>query len=132
MMGQDEDLDVIGRIVSPPTLPLGVRPIPANGTEHVPPKNPGPDIAKATRREIVVNPGGTAIPGEHGLLEPAGRDQPLVQFLAADAERMVEVLIGTRSVSVEREGETFNANPGGTVRRQAAQAPPPLRSRPEY
>src|SRR5262245_47552676 len=57
MMGQDEDWNVIRWIVSPPAFPVSVRPVPTNGSEHVPPQNPGPNILKATGGEIIVNPG---------------------------------------------------------------------------
>ena len=69
MMGQDEDWNVIRRIVSPPAFPVYVRPVPTNGSEHVPPKNPGPNILKATGGEIIVNPGRTAVLAEQGPLE---------------------------------------------------------------
>src|ERR1700686_2187695 len=48
-----------------------VRPVPTNGSEHVPPKNPGPNILKATGGEIIVNPGRTAVLAEQGPLERA-------------------------------------------------------------
>ncbi len=70
-MGQDEDGNVIRRIVAPPTLPVCVRPIPTNGSEHVPPKDPGANILKAAGGEIVVNPGSAALLAEQGLLEGA-------------------------------------------------------------
>ena len=71
MMGQDEDWNVIRWIVSPPAFPVCVRPVPTNGSEHVPPKNPGPNILKATGGEVIVNAGGTAILAEQGSLERA-------------------------------------------------------------
>ena len=61
MMRQDENGNVIRRIVSPPAFPVGVRPVPTNGPEHVPAKNPGPNILEATGGEIIVNPGRTAV-----------------------------------------------------------------------
>jgi hypothetical protein len=66
MMGQDEDWNVIRWIVSPPALPVCVRPVPTNGSEHVPSKNPGPNILKAAGGEIIVNPGRTAVLAEQG------------------------------------------------------------------
>src|ERR1700675_1023331 len=69
-----------------------VRPPPPNGSEHVPPKNPGPNILKATGGEIIVNPGRTAVLAEQGPLERACWDQPLVQLRPANAERIVDVL----------------------------------------
>src|SRR5437773_5636854 len=71
MVGQDEDWNVIRWIVSPPAFPARVRPVPTKGAKHVPPKNPGPDILKATAGEIVVNPGRTAVLAEQAPLERA-------------------------------------------------------------
>lgn len=110
MMGQDEHRNVVRRAIAPPAFPVHVRPFPANGAEHVAPENPGPDILKATGSELIVHPGRTAVLAEQGLLECARRDQPLVQFNPAIAERIIDVLIRTRSISVEREGEACNSN----------------------
>jgi hypothetical protein len=71
IMGQDEDWNVIRWMVSPPAFPVCVRPVPTNGSEHVPPKNPGPNILKATGGEITLNPGRTAAFAEKGPLERA-------------------------------------------------------------
>src|SRR5580692_10780119 len=71
MMGQDEDWNVIRWIVSPPAFPVCVRPVPTNGSEHVSPKNPGPNILKATGGEVIVNAGGTVVLAEQGPLERA-------------------------------------------------------------
>src|SRR5438045_2229330 len=40
MMSQDEDRNVIRRVVSPPAFPVHVRPGTANWPEHVPSENP--------------------------------------------------------------------------------------------
>ncbi|WP_223834748.1 hypothetical protein [Pseudomonas sp. JM0905a] len=111
MVGQDEGWNVIWRIISPPAFPVGVRPISTNGSEHVSPKNPGPDILKATGGEIIVNPGRTVVLAEQGPLKCARWDQPLVQLRPADTERIVDALLRACSVSVERDGEALNANP---------------------
>ena len=54
MMGQDEDWKVIRWIVPPPAFPVHVRPGTTNGSEHIPPKNPSPNILEATRGEVIV------------------------------------------------------------------------------
>src|ERR1700709_2484008 len=44
VMGKDKDRNVIRWIVSPPAFPVCVRPVPTIGGEHVPSKNPSPNI----------------------------------------------------------------------------------------
>src|SRR3569832_1317773 len=51
VMGQDEDWNMIRWIVPPPAYPIQVRPGTTNGTEHIPPKYPGPDKLKTARGE---------------------------------------------------------------------------------
>src|SRR5262249_40219362 len=71
MMGQDKDRNVIRRVVSPPPLPVLVRPRTADGSEHVSPEDPGSNILKATGSEIVVNSGRATVLAEQGTLERA-------------------------------------------------------------
>ncbi|MNE36749.1 hypothetical protein D3C80_1305730 [compost metagenome] len=101
MVGQDEDGDVVGRVVPPPAFPVLVRPLPAQRAEHVAPQNPGADIAKAAGGEIIVQPGRAAVLAEQGLLEGARGEQPLVQRFGAHAQRILEVLVRAGPVSVE-------------------------------
>src|SRR6185369_1180557 len=83
MMGQDEGWHVIRWVVSPPAFPVFVRPVATIRTEHVSSENPGPDILKTTGGEIIVNAGRTAVLTEHGPLEGAGWEYPLVQVPSA-------------------------------------------------
>jgi len=110
MMGQDEGWNMVRWIVSPPAFPARVRPFPANGPEHIPSENPGPDVPEAASGEIIIDAGRAVILAEQDPLECACRDQPLVQFRPADAEWIVDVLMRPGSVSIERDGEAFNAN----------------------
>ena len=71
MMRQDEDWNLIVRIVPPPAFPVHVRPGTTNGSEHIPPKDPSPNILEATRGEVIVNPGRAALLAEQGALECA-------------------------------------------------------------
>lgn len=71
MMGQDKDRNVVRRIISPPPLPVLVRPRTADGSEHVSSKDPGSDILKATGGEAVVNPGRAAVLAEQRSLKRA-------------------------------------------------------------
>jgi transposase InsO family protein len=104
MVGQNEDRNVVGRIVAPPAFPGVVLPLAAHGGEHVAPQNPCANILKAARGEIIVNPRAAAVLAEQRALERAGRQQPLVQLRSAHAERIIEALVRARSISVERDG----------------------------
>ena len=110
MVRQDEDRDVILRIVPPPAFPVHVRPGAANRSEHVSTENPGADILKAPCGECVVDPGRTTVLAKQALLKRARREYPPVQLRPADTERIVDVLIRTCSESIKRDGETRNAN----------------------
>ncbi len=55
MMGQYEDGRVIRRFLAPPALPAVIRPRPSDRTEHVSPKNPGPESGEAELRDFVVD-----------------------------------------------------------------------------
>src|SRR3569833_1727087 len=100
-MGQDKDWNMIGWIVPPPAFPVHVRPGTTNGSEHIPPKNPRPDILKAAGGEIIVKPGRAAFLAKQGALERACLSQPLVQIPCANTEWVVEALIRACAVSVK-------------------------------
>src|SRR3712207_1612365 len=106
-MGQDENWNVIGRVVPPPALPAHVRPGAANRSEHVPPEDPGTETPGAPRSEIVIDPCRAIFLSMH-LPPGASGNHPVVQGLPADAERILDALIRTRSVAVKRDGEALN------------------------
>src|SRR5262245_37324051 len=55
MMGEHEDRRVIRWLLSPPALPAVIRPGTADGPEHVPPENPGPDSGEGQLSHVVVD-----------------------------------------------------------------------------
>src|SRR5690606_29396836 len=85
MVREHEDRHVIRRIPAPPALPLVIGPGAADGPEHVAPHDPGADILERLRRELIVWSRRSALTPLNVALEGAGRDQPLVQPLAAPA-----------------------------------------------
>src|SRR6202047_422954 len=111
VMGEDEDLRVIGWCVAPPSFPGVVRPGSAHRPEHVAPQYPRADVLEPAPREIVVNAGRTAFPSVH-LTKRAGGKCPLVQRHAADAERIVAALAGAGAVSVDGNAEAVDAKVG--------------------
>jgi hypothetical protein len=108
-MRQDEDRNVVGRIVAPPTLPGHIRPRAANRPEHVSPEDPGAHASGAPRSEIVIDPVRATVLVMH-LPPTAGANDPVMQGLAAHAERIFNTLIRARSVAIKRDGEALNSN----------------------
>ena len=102
MMREHEDGHVIRRIVAPPALPAVVRPGPRIGPNMLRPRIHAPTFVESARREIVVDAGGAAVLAVH-LLERARGDEPLVQLLAAHAERILQALVRAGAVAVERD-----------------------------
>src|SRR5438874_1869679 len=100
VMRQHEDGRVIRRLVAPPALPAVVRPRASDRTEHVAPKNPGTDSGKALLRNSVIDSRlsilVTVHPPPHACLE-----EPLHQFRAPDAQRILEILVRPSAVTVD-------------------------------
>jgi hypothetical protein len=109
-VGEHEDVGVVGRVVAPPAFPAFVGPSATHWAEHVAPEDPGANVVEAPRREIVVR-ACRSIPAVH-LLEGARRQEPLVQVLAADAQRIFQALIGAGAETVERNREAAHAKSG--------------------
>src|SRR5579863_4048495 len=55
MVSENEYLGVIWRVVTPPALPLVIRPCAAIRSEHIAPQNPRSDSIRSAFRKIVVN-----------------------------------------------------------------------------
>src|SRR5262245_28332712 len=99
VMRQNEDGRVIRRLLSPPPLPAVVRPGTSNRTEHVSSEDPGADAGEAPRRHLVVGARFAPLAPVHPL--PGLRaKEPVEQLLAADAQRMLEILVRARAESV--------------------------------
>src|SRR5579862_5482817 len=111
VMGEDEDLRVVGWRVAPPSFPSVVRPGSAHRPEHIAPQYPRADVLEPTPRKIVVNAGRAAFHSVH-LTKRAGGKCPLVERHAADAERIVVALAGAGAVSVDGNAEAVDAKVG--------------------
>src|SRR5204863_7246567 len=108
MVRQHKDGGVIRRLVAPPALPAVVRPRASYRTEHVAPKNPGADSGKALLRNSVVDPRFPVGVAMHLLPQTRG-EKPLHQHGASDAERILEILVRTGTITVKRDGEALDA-----------------------
>jgi len=124
-MGEDVDGHMVGRIGTPPAFPelsgfwIG-SPRAANGAEHVAAEDPGADVFKGLRGEIVIDAGGAGgsagggVCGVGGLrvfglgvnfAEDFSLEEPFVKFESADAEGILEVLARAGAEAVEGDGE---------------------------
>jgi hypothetical protein len=101
VMSQDEDWNMVWRVVPPPAFPAHVRPGPANRSEHIPSENPGTDIPEAPCGEVVIDPRRATVGAKEDPLECARRKCPLVQLGPARPKWIIDVLIRTGSVSVK-------------------------------
>src|SRR6476620_6319693 len=98
-MGQDEGRYVIRRLVAPPALPAVIGPWTAHRTEHVSTQDPGPDSRKAGGRKLVIRPGFPPFVPMHLLPGPCV-EEPVEQFRPVDSERILQILIRSRTVPV--------------------------------
>src|ERR1700680_805859 len=109
VMRQHEDGCVIRRLGAPPALPAVVRPRAAHRTEHVAPKNPGTDSGKALLRNFVVDPRLSILLAVHPA-PCACLEEPVHQLRAPDAERMLQVLVGSGTVTIDGNREALDAD----------------------
>src|SRR5437868_13012690 len=108
---EHEDRRVIGRCLSPPSLPTLIGPRPANGAEHIAAQNPGADVLKAAARERIARVRCAAFLTEH-LPEGSCFERPAMQRLPSNAHWMVEALVRPRAEAVDRNRETRDAQFG--------------------
>src|SRR2546421_12428997 len=100
VMRQHEDGRVIRRLVAPPALPAGVRPRAPDRAEHVAPQNPGTDSGKALLRNSVIDSRLSIVITVHSS-PYACLEEPLNQFRAPYAERMLEILVRPGTAAVD-------------------------------
>ena len=116
MVGEDEDVAVVGRVGAPPPVPRLVRPWPAHRAEHVPAEDPPADVIEAGGDEVVVEARLAPIGAGHLRAGP-GRKDPVVQVGSAPAQGVLQVLARSRHVAVDRHGDVVGTKAGdGTAR----------------
>src|SRR4030095_10411935 len=111
MVGQHEHGGVIGRLVAPPALPAVVGPGASDRPEHVAPHDPCSDVGEPARRKVVVDANRATVTSKH-LSERTGGEGPFVQGEAADAQRIIEALVGASAVAVDGYAEAMDAKLG--------------------
>jgi hypothetical protein len=107
VMSQHEDGHVIGRLITPPTLPTVVGPWTSHGPEHVAAEYPGADSFKAKFREVVVD-SRFAIRLPMHLTEDARAKGPIHQLRPINTERVLQILIEPGAVTVNGNAKTLN------------------------
>src|SRR5216684_6959976 len=108
MTRKHEHRVVVRWVVAPPTLPFLVGPRPADRAEHVAAHNRCADAGVARDHEPLVDALLAALLADHAAAV-TGREDPLVQPLPADAERVVKALRRPRAVPVDRDREVMDA-----------------------
>ena len=99
VVGEDEDRDAERWLVAPPAVPQRLGPGPAHGAEHVAPHDHGAGAAESLFHDRRRGVDLAALPAVR--LAPGGElDDPLVQRLAAFAERVLLALVGAGEVAV--------------------------------
>src|SRR6185312_8623887 len=104
MVGEDECRDVVRLLLAPPAFPALVGPGAAHGAEHVASQDPRAEVLESQLRHVVVDAGVPAGLAVHLPPEPQW-EEPLHEFRAAHAERILQVLGRPGGVSVEGNGE---------------------------
>src|SRR5215472_3726309 len=102
MVRENEYGRVVRRVRAPPPFPAVVRPRTSNWPKHVATEDPRSDVREPPGGEVVVDSHGASVTPMY-LLKGLGGAEPLVQRHAPDAQRIIEVLIGTSAVAVDRD-----------------------------
>ena|SRR5208283_881882 len=108
VVGQHKYRSMERRMITPPTLPGFVRPGPSHRPKHVATHDPCSNIIETPGNEIIVN---TCCPAvvPNQMLEGASRDHPIVQGHAANAERVLEALTWTSTVSIDGNPKSLDS-----------------------
>ena len=111
VMSQNEDSGMIRWSITPPALPVQIRPGSANRPEHVTTKNPSTHVTETASSKVIINTRRAATFPVH-VLKGFGMEGPFVQSEPSNAKRILEVLIRSRTESVNRYGKTLYAQLG--------------------
>jgi hypothetical protein len=109
VMREDEDWDVIGRILTPPSLPIFIGPWPPDGPEHVSAQNPCADVVEPARCTVIIDTSSTVSGAEEYLLKGTRRERPRVKFGATNSEWVVYALVLSCAVAIEGHCEAFDS-----------------------
>lgn len=93
--------DVIHGVLAPPTPPALVRPWTTNRPKHVPAEDPCADVVETSSGKPIVDARFSAIAAKQLLLNGSSRDQPTMKRSAADAQRIVDVLVWASAETVQ-------------------------------
>jgi hypothetical protein len=107
MVGENKDRGVERRVVSPPSVPLLVRPGSVVRAELAPPHDLGADARGPSAGESVVDAGAAAGLALHGA-EGTGREEPLVQPGSRMPKRGIQALPLTGAEPIQRHREVVH------------------------
>ena len=104
MVGEHKNRGMERRVISPPSVPLLVRPGAVVGAELPPAHDPGADARSPGAGKSVIDAGAAAGLALHGV-ERAGREQPLVQPDSRVPERGIQALPFAGAEPIQRHRE---------------------------
>ena len=104
VVGEYEDLMVIRRVVAPPALPALIGPWAPDRSEHVAAHDRGADAGIALHHETVVDALVALLLAKHSK-PGACLENPFVEQRPSHSERIVDVLVRTGAVTVDRDRE---------------------------
>jgi hypothetical protein len=107
VVGEDERVVVVRRILAPPAPPCVVRPISPDGSEHVAAHDRRTQAHLARGRKAIINAIVAALFTEH-LSEGSGAERPVVELHSAYSKGIVEALVRPCRVSVKGDAEVVD------------------------
>src|SRR5262249_18477072 len=94
-------------LLAPPASPALVRPRAAHRAEHVAAQNPSTDAGEALYRHLVIDARFAPFHAMH-LAPHSRRDEPFHKLGAANTERILQVLIRSSSVAIDRDAKALH------------------------
>jgi len=99
-MSQNEYWNMIGWVIASPSFPIRIFPRTTNRPKHVPPEDPSANVLNPPCSEVIVDPLGSSFTQGLHSLKRLSWNKPLMQISAANAEGIIDILIGPSSVSI--------------------------------
>ncbi len=112
MVGQHEDRYLVHGVLPPPAPPAFFGPRSTHRPEHISAHDPRADVLEPSNGKLFVYAGFSAILPKQLLLKGARGERPAMQRSAANAQRMLQILVRASAETVQRNGEAFYAKPG--------------------
>jgi hypothetical protein len=111
VVSEHEDWVMKRGILSPPAGPIAFAPRATYRSEHVPSHDRGAHTRSPPREEVIVESLASAFSANH-LVAASGSEQPIVDLHTTYPEWIVEILMGSSGVTIQRDREIAHEQPG--------------------